>query len=232
MNAMNVLSAEMHRNAKVVLGHYRSFRGEPLSWEAMGFGCIVHPRLVVTSYSVLRNTESTYRGDRTETVARLGDSELVCKCLYRDEVRNLAVLTLERAVTALEGWSTTKFPKLADQLPLLGQPLGFVVDHDLRGTGRATYYQQQVYQCCEVGLVSLLLAADAVLYGLRLDLRRGTCVEGLAVFGADGEIFGIANEFLTNDVLHSQAESTSQGFLVFSPIASIAKETTQIALQY
>lgn len=232
MNAIGVLSAEMHRSAKVVLGHYRSFRGEPPNWEGWGFGCIVHPRLVVTSYSVFRNTEFTYRGDRTETIARIGDSELACKCLYRDEQRNLAVLTLERAVTAAEGRSTTTFPKLADQLPLIGQPLGFVADHELRGTGRATFYQQQVYQCCEVGLVALLLASDTVLYGIRLDLRRGTCVEGLAVFGADGDIFGIATKFLTNDVLLSQAESTSQGFLVFSPIAPIAREAKQIALQY
>src|SRR4051812_14418073 len=118
---MKILAAENHSNWQVEVGYHRAsnFGGDPL-WSTSGFGCVVHPRIVLTSSDVWQKTAERrpYEG---EAMVRIGETDYVCTLGHEDQKRNLALLVTAEPLADAEGNRFKNFPAVPDTRSKPGQ---------------------------------------------------------------------------------------------------------------
>src|SRR6266567_3732245 len=112
---MSINAAQDHYNWRVQIGHHNRApnwsQGCALLWDKIGHGCLVHPRIVLTSLTVWSTAESNRHGyevlgrpfeDESDADNESDDSqgdELSCKCqlVHSDKLRDLAAVVLDKS---------------------------------------------------------------------------------------------------------------------------------------
>jgi len=222
---MKTLAAENHYHWQVEVGcQIRNAAGSHIDWNTSGYGCLVHPRIVLTTNQVWGAAENaTYR--QSEVMVRVGETEYPCTRGYCDEERNLAALVLAHPADNTKGKPFKSFPAVAENPPKPGQALGVLVKQHLysqEGT-----HSGGEYTCYTFGYVSLLRGEDELLFALS-GVEAMTPYFGNVLFDEDGKIHGVAVDFLRTSVETGYGKSHN-GFMVFSPIYTLAKATKQLA---
>ena len=202
--------------------------GQP-AWSLCGYGCIIHPRIVLTSFTAWEETQDgrTQMYDSTYGVSiKVGESQYQCELGFSDEKRDLAALVVSHPLPGREGKKLKTFPDIADGPPAPGQALGLLVEQNLvRATARGRYgAKEESFICYTYGYTSLLRGKKELLFALSGILTNDQQV-GAAVFDEAGKIYGVVTSYLRHyvDSSHQHATAGAGCFVAFAPVYQCAK---------
>lgn len=226
---MNVSAAENHYTWRADIGHSRKEKWpDTTQWSLCGHGCIVHPRIALTSMGVLKRAQDT--GGYVVSL-RSGKSFLEAKPGRADKERGLALLVSGKHIEDRDGRQLASFPTLADSPPEPGQALGIITEQHLVGSGSAAWGDNRRggFLCYTYGSVALLRHGSEVLYALS-GIVTDEQHTGKAVFDEHGRIVGVITDYLRHDrnSEHLGAPQGASCFIVFSPVYKMSAEVRRI----
>ena len=234
---MSIIAAESHYNWRVQIGHHSRAsnwaHGCALLWDKTGYGCMVHPRIVLTSLSVWQEAQASQHG--YEAMVRVGDDDpkedpdlnekgesgYKCQLGYADKERDLAALILDKRFLDRSGKKVTRFPPIAPARPKPGQALAVLTEQHLHGARRGGSYI-----CFTYGYTCLLRGEDEVLFALT-GIMPGQTYVGAAVFDERGKIYGVVTDYLSPNV-DPRAKELATYIVVFSPVYKCASQILRL----
>ena len=202
--------------------------GTHTCWNMFGYGCMVHPKVVLTSNAVWQAAEKAMHR-RGEVLVRIGQTGYACNLGYQDCERNLVALVLAQPAKDADGKPFESFPTVAEEPPHPCQTLGTLVNQSLYSQNNDPLIPVE-YLCFVTGSVSLLLGKGESLFGL-CGLEAKYAHFGNAVFDEAGAIYGVATDFLNTSPVGGSFGGAQKGILVFTPVYTMAKEAKRLALK-
>ena len=160
-------------------------------------------------------------------MVRIGETDYECELGHQDKERNLAALVVAEPVNDATGTAFKSFPTVAEEPPRPAQALGVLVGQPLYSQHGSR--KDGGYLCFTYGYVSLLRGQGETLLGLA-GLEANFVWFGNVVFDDDGKIYGVATDYLRTSV-EQRFGATYRGFLIFSPIYTMANAAKLLALE-
>jgi hypothetical protein len=227
---MKTIGAENHHHWQVDVGHFhRDDFVNRVQWSKTGFGCLVHPRIVLTTLDAWNAASNDWRR-RDEVSIRIGSETYPCQLGHQEKERNLAALVLAQSACDAENKPYTEFPNVARELPAPGQALGILLEQFLSlENGRDG--DGGKFICYAFGTVTLLRGESRLLHGLSGLEWQHTKLFGRAVFDAAGKIYGITTHFLKCNLESVEGVRAQTGYLVFSPLTVELREAAEDSIK-
>jgi hypothetical protein len=194
---MNTDIVENHFQWRVQVG--KRLAGDPsrlfqTSYYTSGYGCMVHQRIVLTTYEAWEETQD-YTGQYRPALIVNG-TKIDCELGWGDADHNIAFLVVRSAFKDTEGRTIEDFPSFSTQDVVLGKTVGTLCDigvYEYPDT-RLESDRSGGYVYFTRGCVSVARGEDKTFFVISGAISATDCAGG-AIFDETGSIIGVTTRY-------------------------------------
>ena len=216
---MEANPAQRHYGWRVQVGSSRqiSFGGGPINFTMQGYGCLIAPRLVLTSWQVWQASQRTHSSVKTGPQISSGKTIIECELAGANEGHDLALLRTTGPLTDAAGTDHDPYPNFSSTEPTIGQWASVLIQANLADL--RLWGEMHPYDCLAGSSISLLSFGNKTSYALS-GIMMDTAWIGNAVLDAEGDLLGIVTGYFTGPTPNAQAQRLAQRYIVFTPVTA------------